>query len=296
MNKIRREQKVKTGAEAGKVFREYMLMTMGTIFVAVGVYYFKFPNNISTGGVTGMAIIFSSLFPTIEPSHFASVINFAFLILGFAVLDQSFGLRTVYCSLLFSGLLSLLEWVDPLTAPLTDQLMLELFFAIILPAVGAAILFNLGGSTGGTDILAMILKKYTRLDIGRALLCVDFLIAASTLFFFDIKTGLCSILGLTLKSLVVDGVIESLNRKKSFTLITVCPETVCGYIKDQLHRSATYWPATGAYSHEEKWVVLTALSPAQAVLLRRYLKTVDPQAFSLITNSSEIFGKGFLRA
>jgi len=279
-----------------QLLREYALMTLGTAIVAVGVYFFKFPNNISTGGVTGIAVVLSSLFPALGTSHIASAINFIFLILGFVVLNQSFGVRTTYCSLLFSGLLSLLEWLVPLSAPLTDQLILELFFAVILPAVGAAILFNLGGSTGGTDILAMILKKYTSLDIGRALLCVDVLIAASTLFFFGMETGLCSLLGLVLKSLVVDSVIESLNRKKSFTLVTVCPEAVCGYITHHLHRSATYWPATGAYSHEEKWVILTALTPAQAVLLRRYLKAVDPHSFSLITNSSEIFGKGFLRA
>lgn len=279
-----------------RTLKEFLLLTLGTALVAVGVYFFKFPNQFSTGGVTGMAIIFSALLPTVSSSTFASVINLLFLVLGFLVLNRGFGLRTVYCSLLFSGLLSALEWLVPMPAPLTDQKVLELFFAVILPALGSAILFNLQGSTGGTEILAMILKKFTNLDIGKALLCVDVLVAGSTLFLIGIETGLFSLLGLVLKSVLVDSVIESLNRKKSFVLVTSCPDEVCNFITHTLHRSATYWQGQGAYSHETKWVVLTALSRSQAVALRRHLKSIDPNAFMLITNSSEIFGKGFLRA
>lgn len=275
---------------------EYALLTLGTALVAMGTYFFKFPNHFSTGGVTGIAVILSSIFPAVSSSLFASVINVAFLLLGFGVLNRGFGVRTVYCSLLFSGMLAGLEWLVPLSSPLTDEKLLELFFGVILPALGSAILFNTQGSTGGTDILAMILKKFTSLDIGMALLYVDVLIAGSTLILIDIETGLFSLLGLVLKSVLVDSVIESLNRKKSFILVTSCPEEVCDFITHTLHRSATFWKGEGAYSHQDKWVVLTALSRAQAVALRRHLKSVDPHAFMLITNSSEIFGKGFLRA
>lgn len=277
------------------LLHEYLFLTLGTALVAIGAYFFKFPNHFSTGGVTGISILLSSLFPSVSSSTFASVINVLFLILGFVVLNKSFGVRTIYCSLLFSGLLSAFEWLIPLSGPLTDERLLELFFAIIFPALGSAILFNLEGSTGGTDILAMILRKFTSLDIGRALLCVDFLVGASTFLVFDVETGLFSLLGLALKSVLVDTVIESLNRKKSFILVTAFPDEVCHYITENLNRSATFWEATGAYSHAHKWVILTALSQAQAVALRRYLKGIDPHAFMLITNSSEIFGKGFLR-
>ena len=275
---------------------EYALLTLGTALVAMGTYFFKFPNHFSTGGVTGIAVILSSIFPSVSSSLFASVINVAFLLLGFGVLNRGFGVRTVYCSLLFSGMLAGLEWLVPLSSPLTDEKLLELFFGVILPALGSAILFNTQGSTGGTDILAMILKKFTSLDIGMALLYVDVLIAGSTLILIDIETGLFSLLGLVLKSVLVDSVIESLNRKKSFILVTSCPEEVCDFITHTLHRSATFWKGEGAYYHQDKWVVLTALSRAQAVALRRHLKSIDPHAFMLITNSSEIFGKGFLRA
>lgn len=283
-------QRVKTA------LKEFPLLTLGTVLSAVGIYFFKFPNSFSTGGVTGMAILLSVIFPNVSSSAFASVLNVAFLILGFIVLNKGFGARTIYCSLLFSGLLSGLEWLFPMTAPLTDQPMLELFFAVILPALGAGILFNMQGSTGGTDILAMILKKYTHMDIGQALLYVDVIIAGSTLFLVNIRTGLFSLLGLLLKSVLVDTVIESINRKKSVILVTTFPEEIASFITHDLARSATIWEAKGAYTHETRWVVMSALSRSQAVILRRRLKEIDPHGFMLITNSSEIFGKGFLRA
>ena len=121
-------------------------------------------------------------------------------------------------------------------------------------------------------------------------------VAAAALLVFDVTAGLCSLLGLVLKSVLVDNVIESLNRRKAFVIVTSRPEVVCGYITDNLIRGATLWEAEGAYTHKEHHIVLTVLSRGQAVLLRRYLKVHDPQAFIIVTNSSEIFGKGFLRA
>lgn len=274
----------------------WALMTLGTALVAFGVYCFKFPNHFSTGGVSGLGVVLGGLIPNFTPGNIITVINLLFLVLGFAVLKGSFGVKTVYCSLLFSGLLDVLERVWPLNAPLTDQPLLELFFAVLLPALGSGILFNLGASTGGTDIAALILKKYTAMDTGMALLCSDVLIAASTLLVFDAATGLFSILGLVLKSTLVDTVIESLNRKKSFTVITTCPKEVCDFITHTLKRGATVWMGKGAYTDADHWVILTALSRGQAVALRNYVKTVDPHAFFVISNSSEIFGKGFLRA
>lgn len=273
-------------------------MTLGTVLVSIGVYFFKFPNHFSMGGVSGLAILLGELVkvPWLTPSVFNGVINILFLFLGFALLNRGFGVKTVYCSLLYSGLVQVLEWLCPITRPLTDELMLELFFAVLLPALGSAIIFNMNASTGGTDIAAMILKKYTGLDVGTALLFSDLFIAAAALFIFDIKAGLCSLLGLVLKSVLVDSVIESLNRRKALIIITTRPQECCDYITHTLIRGATIWDGKGAYTQEEHWVVLTVVSRGQAILLRRYMMELDPMAFTIATNSSEIFGKGFLRA
>ena len=279
-----------------RFWKEFLWMNLATVMISVGVYCFKFPNNFSMGGVSGLSILLGKVLPVLSASSYNTIINVLFLILGFLMLDKSFGFRTVYCSLLSAGLIQVFSWVWPLTAPLTDQLMLELFFAVILPALGAAILFNIDASSGGTDIAAMILKKYTGLDVGTALLISDVAIAAAALFVFDATAGLCSLLGLALKSVLVDSAIESLNRRKAFFVITSDPEHVCDYVTHTLVRGATVWTAQGAYTHDVHHVVLTVLSRRQAVTLRRYLKQVDPHAFMIVANSSEIFGKGFLRA
>ena len=281
-----------------KNLQEFALMTLGITLVSVGVYFFKFPNHFSMGGVSGLAILLGEITPVawLTPSIYNGVINMLFLLLGFLLLDKGFGLRTVYCSILYSIQVQVFEWLWPMDSPLTGELMLELFFAVILPALGAAILFNLDASSGGTDIAAMILKKYTGLDVGRALLVSDITIAAAALLIFDITAGLCSLLGLVLKSVLVDSVIESLNRRKAFMIITYQPQAVEEFITRELGRGATVWEGEGAYTHETHQVILTVLARHQAVVLRRYLKQHDPHAFMIVTNSSEIFGKGFLRA
>lgn len=276
--------------------RDLLWMTLGTAVVAVGVYFFKFPNHFSTGGVSGLSILLGQVIHFATPATMNTIINALFLVMGFIVLNRSFGLRTIYCTVFYTGLIQVLEWVCPLDHPLTDQKLLELFFSVILPALGSAVLFNLNASTGGTDIIAMILKKYTGLDVGRALLLSDVFIAGAALVIFDIETGLFSLLGLLLKSMLVDSVIESLNRKKSFMVVVRNPEPVVHYINETIHRGATLWKAQGAYTRHDETIILTALSRHQAVQLRNYLKQNHPDAFMLITNSSEIFGKGFLSA
>jgi uncharacterized membrane-anchored protein YitT (DUF2179 family) len=171
--------------------------------------------------------------------------------------------------------------------------MLELAYAVILPSVGAAILFNIGGSTGGTDIIAMLLRKYTNLHIGRALLLTDLLLTLATFLVFDIQTGFLSVLGLIFKSTLVDSVIENMNLNKYFTIVCKNPKPICDYILQKLHRSATLADAKGAYSDKDKKIIITVMSRSQALNLRKFIKQVEPDAFILITNTSEIIGRGF---
>lgn len=273
--------------------KNFLLITLGTVLTAVGIYFFKFPNNFSPGGVSGISILLGKLVPFLSPAVSMWVINLILLLIGFLFFGRGFGLMTAYCSMLYSFLTWLFEVIYPMTAPFTDQPFLELCFAMMLPAVGSAILFNCNASTGGTDIVAMILKKYTSLDIGKALLVSDALIAFSACFVFDIRTGLFSLLGLIIKAFVVDSVIESINLCKYFSIVTSCPDAICDYIIREMNRSSTVIDAIGAYSHENRKVILVACRRSEAVRLRQYIKTVDPKAFMFITNTSEIIGKGF---
>jgi uncharacterized membrane-anchored protein YitT (DUF2179 family) len=265
---------------------------VATLILVVGVYVFKFPNNFSFGGVTGIAVVLAAVLPT-TPGSLTFIINMALLILGFIFLGKGFGVKTVYVSVLMSVALGAAERIFPMDAPLTTQPVLELVYAIVLPAFGSAILFNMGASGGGTDIIAMILRKYTKLNIGTALLCVDLLIVLAACLVFDAQTGLFSMCGLLAKSLVVDNVIENINLCKYFTIICNDPEPICHFITEKLNRSATVYKAEGAYKHNEKSVIITIMNRSQAVELRNYIHINQPSAFIAITNSSEIIGKGF---
>jgi uncharacterized membrane-anchored protein YitT (DUF2179 family) len=273
--------------------REILLLNIGTVIVALGVYFFKMPNNFSTGGVTGIAIVVSKFLPGVSTGTLVFIFNMVLLLIGFLLLSKKFGFTTVYSSTLMSAIIWVLERVYPMDGPFTDEPLLELIFAVGLPALGSAILFNIGASTGGTDIVAMLLKKYTSIDIGKSLMLADFLVAFSACFVFGIKTGLFSILGLLMKSLLVDSVIESINQCKYMHIVCSQPEVICEYISQKLHRGATICQVTGAYTHHHLYLVLTVMNRGQAVQLRRFVRSVEPHAFIMITNTSEIIGKGF---
>ncbi len=273
--------------------KDYILITLGTVVVALSTYFFKFPNRFSFGGISGLAIILGELFPSFTPGAYVFIINQLLLLTGFAVFGRSFGVRTAYVSLVLSGITWGLEYIIPLSAPLTDEPLLELIFSVALHAIGSAILFHRQASSGGTDIVAMILRKYTSLNIGNALLCVDISITVLAGVVFGIETGLFCVLGLALKSVIVDMVLENINTHKVLQIITSKPEEISAYITGELKRGATSIEGKGAYTYEDKTIILTVVNRMQAVKLRKYARTVDAHCFILITNTTEIIGNGF---
>ena len=275
-----------------RTIEEYAVLTLATLIMVFGIYVFKFPNNFSFGGVTGIAIVLSKFLPG-TPGNITLMINIVLLLLGFILLGKGFGIKTAYVSILMSVGLRLAEVWFPMEKPLTTEPVLELIYAIVLPAFSSAIFFNMNASSGGTDIVAMILRKYTKLNIGSALFFSDMLIVILSCFVFDMQTGLFSLSGLLAKSLVVDNVIESINLCKYFTIICEDPDPICDFIMNTLHRSATVYDAEGTYEHRKKKVIITIMKRSQAVELRNFIRRTQPSAFIAITNSSEIIGKGF---
>ena len=272
--------------------KNFVLLTLSTLVMAVGIYFFKFANNFTFGGITGLAVLVARLCP-ISAGDFSFIANMILLLIGFIILGKKFAAKTAYSSILLSVTLSALERIYPMSHPLTDQPILELAFAIALPSIGSAVLFNIGASSGGTDIVAMIMKKYTSMDIGKALLATEGLVTLAGCFVFDIETGLYSFLGLALRSFMIDGFIESLNLSKYFNVVCSNPKPICDFIRDDLNRSATIVLAQGAFSGEDKYILLTALNRMEAIKLRNFIKENSPDAFLLISNTSEIIGKGF---
>lgn len=278
--------------EAERQATEYLSLTLATVILVLGVHVFKFPNNFSFGGVTGIAVLLGEFVP-LSASALNFVMNMVLLAVGFMFLGKGFGLKTVYVSVLSSVALELMDRYMPIQKPLTNQPVLELMFAIVLPAVSAAIFFFCDASGGGTDIIAMIVKKYSKMDIGMALFCVDLLISVSAWQVFGAETGLFSLCGLMAKSLVIDQVIESMNLCKYMTIICTNPEPICEYIHKELHRSSTIFKAEGSYTHRDKTIVLTVMKRSQSIQLRNFVRQKERGAFIMVTNSSEIIGNGF---
>lgn len=272
--------------------KNFSLLTISTLIMAVGIYFFKFANNFTFGGITGVAVLVAKFLP-ISASDFSFVVNILLLIIGWIVLGKSFAEKTAYSTILLSVSLSLLERIYPMSHPLTNEPLLELIFAILLPALGSAILFNIGASSGGTDVIAMILKKYTSVDIGKGLMISDLIFTLAGFLVFNVKTGLYSLFGLIMRSALIDNFIESFNRSKYFHVVTSNATCICDFIQNDLQRGATIVNATGAFTGDDKYIILTVLSPSQAVKLRNFIKEQDPKAFLLVSNTSEIIGKGF---
>jgi len=276
-----------------KEIKDFFMITVGTIFLTAGVYFFKIPNGFATGGVSGIGTILGKMVPYFSAAQWIMIINIVLLIIGFIVLGKVNGIRTVYSSLLFSFLTYALEKIVPISQPMTNQPFLELAYAMLLTSLGSALIFNYMASSGGTDIIALILKKYTKINVGKALLATDFIIAACSFITFGIQAGLFSMMGLFAKAFLVDTIIESINSCKYFVVITDKRDEVNEYILKELHHGATSTEAVGSYTNSSKTMIHTVCKRLEAIRLRQNIKLIDPNAFIIITTSSEIIGRGF---
>lgn len=282
----------------------WVVLNVGTLLLAAGVYFFKAPNNFATGGVSGLSIILAKFLEPLTNGFLGQpeimmIINVLLLIIGFIFLGRGCTFKTAYCSIVYTFEMWLFKLI-PVNLPLTateslpqGQMFLEFVFAMLLTGAGSAIIFNCKASSGGTDIVALIIKKYTKIKVGNALLITDFLIAASTFFIFGVQTGLYSILGLFAKAFLVDGVIENIGKSKYVTIITARPELIAPFILNNMHRGYTSYKAMGGYSHQEKTVLISVMKRGEALKLKNKIHEVDGDAFVILTDTNEILGKGF---
>ena len=272
----------------------WLILNIGVLMLAVGIYFFQAPNGFAPGGISGVSIILARLLgQAIPQSVLLTAMNVLILIIGVIILGKECGFLTFYCAILYSVESMLLEYFIPLAGPLTDQPLLELIYSVSLTGIGGAIVFKCNASSGGTDIVALILRKYTNLNTGTALLLADLAVAISSIFIYDIKTGLFSLLGLFAKVFLIDDILDSLSMCKAFTIITTKSEEIREYIMTEMKHGATMHKAEGAYSGEEKQVIITVCRHTEALKLRRKVKQIDPGSFIIITKTSEIMGKGF---
>ena len=274
---------------------QWVFITIGSLIMAISVYFFQTPNNITLGGVAGIAFILEKV--ALSQGIWMVIINGALLLLGLVVLGKQCTVKTIYSSALYTGLIYLFELIGKVADiqhPVTGgSTFLALTYSILLFGVGGALIFNCGASSGGTDIIALILKKYTRLNIGVALFVVDFIVVSITIYSVSIEIALYSFMGLFAKSFLLDSIIEGLGRTKYITVITCMPDEIGKYIIEEVNHSYTVYEAKGGYSGEPKKVILTICKRNEAWKLKTKIKQIDPSAFVIISNANEIMGKGF---
>ena len=285
---------------------EYIIITFAVVLMDVGIYVFKFPNNFSFGGVSGMAVVFSHFIP-MTSAQINLVINLILLVIGFIVLGRDFGVKTAYVTVVSSLLLNVFEKVFPMEKALTGNIMLELCFAIILPALAAALLFFENASGGGTDIVAMILQKYCHIRFSKAILLVDGIVVGFGLLVIGFGIGnpddatqpswhlsFYSLIAIFVTSRVLAYVINGeKNDKILFVISDMRLTALHDYILKDLDRIATCIKSSGLYTNVDKEMLFLVVSYKEVVGIKQKIREVDPKAFVVVTDAYDAFGEGW---
>lgn len=274
-------------------FKKFIIINFGLLIMTIGLYFFLMPSNLAVGGATGLAMILSYLIPSIPMGVILGVLNVILFITAFIVLGKEFGGYTVYASLALSAMIGLFEIIYPMTAPFTDDLFINLIFGILITGVGMGFVFNQNASTGGTDIVAKIISKYTNVAIGKSLLISDFLITLFAGFVFGARLGMYALLGIVINSFVIDKMISGFNVKINMMIISKELDTINDFILNSAGRGTTIYHATGGYSKDDKRIINTIVSRSEYIKIRDFIRSVDPKAFVSISHVTEVEGEGF---
>lgn len=276
-----------------KTVKEYVLITIGVLLVALGIQFFLAPNKIAAGGVTGIAIIVNSYIPRFQIGLIVLILNIILFIVGFIAIGNKFGSKTIYSSLMLSGTIWFMERTTALNIIITTNQLLASIFGTFLGGIGLGLVFNQNASTGGTDILAKILNKFIHVDIGKSLLVVDFIVTLFAGISFGAEAGMYALLSVILNGFVIDSVIEGLNISRQIFVISLKNDLISKFIIEELERGCTILHGKGGYSKEDTYILYTVLGRKEFIRLKGYIKEVDAKAFISITHAHEVLGEGF---
>ena len=274
-----------------KKISEYALTTLGIVLTAIGLEYFLFPNDIAAGGVSGIALVINGITGW-NISIMVFILNIILFIVAFVVLGKGFGGKSLYATVILSVVMEIIEKVfNPVM--LTENMFLASFFGSALLAMGSAIVFHQGASTGGTSILAAIISKFTPLGVGTALLLNDSIICLLAINVFGIDKGLFGFFSLILIGLLIDKFIDGFNTCKQVFIITSKADMVVNFINKDINRGCTVLNGKGGYTYSEVNIVYTVLSNNQFITLKNFIKENNPEAFITVNDSKEVLGLGF---
>lgn len=276
-----------------KKIKDYFLITLGVLILALTTELFMVPNKLAAGGVTGIAIIINNYFPSLPVGLLMLIMNLILFIVAFIVIGNKFGGKTIYSSLSLSGLIWLMDRFNLPSMAVTHDLLLATIFGTLLSGIGMGIVFNQNASTGGTDILAKILNKFFHLDIGKALLSVDFIVTLFAGVSFGAEVGMYALLSVIINGVVIDSVIDGLNICKQVMIVSSKNDEISEFIIKQLGRGCTVFHGKGGFTGQDSYIIYTVLSRREFIRLRDFIKAVDSRAFITVSEAHEVLGEGF---
>lgn len=266
---------------------DFLVITVGVLIVSTAVYFFMLPSHVTVGSGTALAMVLSNFIP-LPVSAVTLILNIFLLILGFLLIGPEFGVKTVYCAVLMPAFLAVYEQLFPNQQSITEDPFLDVLCYIFVVGVGLAILFRRNASSGGLDIVAKLMNKFLRMELGRAMSISGMLIALSSAFVYDKKTVVISVLGTYLGGLVVDHFIFGMELKRRVCIISPKLDEIVNFILYDLHSGATLNNIIGAYDRTPKQEVITIVDKHEYKALMDYVKKVDPKAFITVYSVNEI--------
>ncbi len=267
--------------------KEFIVITFATLIVSAAVFFFLIPSQVSVGSISGLAMILGNIIP-LHISIITFILNGLLLIIGFLLIGKEFGAKTVYTSLLLPLFLRIFEIWFPDFSSINGDPFLDMVCYIFVVSIGLAILFRENASSGGLDIVAKLLNKYFRMDMGKAMVLPGMCVALSSILFYDKKLVVLSLLGTYLNGLVLDHFIFGLNLKKRVCIISEKEAEIRSFILNRLHSGATIYEGRGAYDGQPKTEIITIVDKNEYALLMSYLLKTDPSAFVTVYTVSEV--------
>ena len=267
--------------------KELAIITVGNVIVAAAVFFFMLPSHVSVGSGAALAMVLSNFIP-LSVSTITLIMNVGLLIIGFLLIGPEFGAKTVYCYILMPVVMGVFERIFPNFQSITQDPLLDVICYILVVGVGLAILFSRNASSGGLDIVAKIMNKYLKMDLGKAMSTSGIVVALSSALCYDSKTVVLSLLGTYFGGMIVDHFIFGINIKRRACVISDHLDPIVDYVLHDLHSGATLNEIIGAYDHTPRTEMITIVDKNEYKQLMDYVRKVDPKAFVTVYSVSDM--------
>ena len=267
--------------------KEFAIITIGTIIIGAGVYFFMLPSQVSVGSGAALAMVLSNFIP-LSVSAITLIMNVGLLIIGFLLIGPEFGIKTVYCSVLLPLILGVFERIFPDFQSITQEPILDVLCNILLVGIGLSILFPRNASSGGLDIVAKLMNKYLKIELGKAMAYSGMAVALSSALCYDSKTVVLSVLGTYFGGMLLDHFIFGVNIKRRVCVISKELDTIVDFVLHDLHSGATLDEIIGAYDKTPNMEMVTIVDKNEYRKLMDFIHKVDPKAFVTVYSVSDM--------